>query len=119
MDPLRLTREELEYELRVRGYADVTSVSIAAMRKAVSQDLKTEQLGELKSLGGDIDVNAELKVDCRIARIKAESQEVLTYYARAYKHWKRQYYTESRHRLRRTTPYYRPYGPNRYTAILE
>ncbi|GLV46520.1 hypothetical protein CBL_21422, partial [Carabus blaptoides fortunei] len=80
------------------------------MRKALSQNLKTEQLGELKSLGGDIDVNAELKVCTgklieieklaesirdvtqvheyetfatkvshilgRIARIKAESQEV-------------------------------------------
>lgn len=49
MDPCRLTRDELEYEMRVRGIKNISSLSVAEMRKGLTSRLKKETLGTLIS----------------------------------------------------------------------
>lgn len=61
MDSLRLVRDELEYELRVRGYENLSSVSVADMRKTLYKDLKTEKVGELKCTV-ELDADTELTI---------------------------------------------------------
>lgn len=47
MDLYRLSRDELEYELEVRGFADVTSETNLSMRKKLKDLMRNEHFGEL------------------------------------------------------------------------
>lgn len=49
MDPCRLSRDELEYELRVRGVKRTSATVVVELRKALNNYLKNEKLGELVS----------------------------------------------------------------------
>ncbi|GLV33212.1 hypothetical protein CBL_08380 [Carabus blaptoides fortunei] len=59
MDPVRLARDELEYELNVRGNENLESVQVSEMRKTLSWALKSEKLGSLPALS-TLDSNQEL-----------------------------------------------------------
>lgn len=74
MDPARLTRDELEYELNVRGHENLESVSVREMRKSLAKFLKTETLGSLPALS-TLDSDQELATctsKCEEIRILAE-----------------------------------------------
>lgn len=45
MDAQKLTRDELVYELRVRGYDSLATETVKSMRKQLSSILKTEEFG--------------------------------------------------------------------------
>ncbi|XP_064214884.1 uncharacterized protein LOC135267096 [Tribolium castaneum] len=47
MDPHRLGRDELRYELLVRGFSDVRAETLSSLRRKLSELLRTESFGEL------------------------------------------------------------------------
>ncbi|GLV23805.1 hypothetical protein CBL_21349, partial [Carabus blaptoides fortunei] len=59
MDPVRLARDELEYELNVRGHENLESVPVSEMRKTLGRALKSEKLGSLPGLS-TLDSDQEL-----------------------------------------------------------
>lgn len=47
MDTLRLSRDELEYELLVRGFSGTRTLTVHVMRQALAKKMKNEEIGAL------------------------------------------------------------------------
>lgn len=76
MDPCRLVREELAYELSVRGVADTNNLAVSTMRGMLSAFLRKEPLGKLITAEN---VNIEADNEITICQQKTgELESILT-----------------------------------------
>ncbi|KAG5883794.1 hypothetical protein JTB14_036671 [Gonioctena quinquepunctata] len=74
MNAHRLSRDELEYELEVRGAANTESITVTNLRKLLRDELKSETLGELKT---DHEYKPDISQDIDICRKKVTDLENL------------------------------------------
>ncbi|GLV33394.1 hypothetical protein CBL_20139 [Carabus blaptoides fortunei] len=78
MDPFQLARDELEYELSVRGYTKFEMVTALEMKRMLAKTLKSEKFGTIvNNPTEEIDCPGELNICTRkVVEIQSMAESV-------------------------------------------
>lgn len=79
MDPERLLRDELVYELRLRGYDNLEGETVRSMRRQLGDLLRTEGFGAARALPPGIELNVVEEIEVCTTKIEDLEKYLLTY----------------------------------------